>query len=243
MRAAGTGLPAAPATPRARRALAAGTALVALAAAAGYGINAIASRPAPVVRPLAVQTAACARAHFGPVLRPLGAPPSLHRYRRAPAMTIDVARLYQATIAGPAGRFSVCLVPGWAPHTVNVFVTLARNRFFDGLRWVRDPTTAPGGPVIQGGSPTDTASGGPGFAFPDETVRGPLYGHGHYLPGAVAMANSGPNTNGSQFFVTLRPFTLPPSYNLFGTVTQGLAVARRVRKGQRMTVTVREARS
>ncbi len=227
-----------------RRGRAAGAALVVAVAmaATGYGINAVASRPTPG-RPAAALAAAtgCRRARFGPALRPLGEPRTLHRYRHAPPMTIDVARLYQATISGPAGRFTVCLVPSWAPHTVNVFVTLARNHFFDGLRWVRDPTTAPGGPVIQGGSPTDTAAGGPGFAFPDEPVRGPLYAGGRYLPGAVAMANSGPNTNGSQFFVTLQPFTLPPSYNLFGEVTQGLPVARRVRKGEPMTVVVREA--
>jgi len=225
------------------RAGAAAVALVVAMAATAYGINAIASRT--VTRPAAAAAAAtaagCAHARFGPVLRPLNPPRTLHRYPREPAMTINLQRLYLATVSGPAGRFEVCLVPSWAPHTVNVFVTLARNRFYDGLSWVRDPSTAPGGPVIQGGSPSDTAAGGPGFAFPDEVVRGPLYRGGQYRPGAVAMANSGPNTNGSQFFVTLQPFTLPASYNLFGEVTRGLAVARRVRRGQAMTITVREA--
>ncbi|HUY60502.1 MAG TPA: peptidylprolyl isomerase [Candidatus Dormibacteraeota bacterium] len=212
---------------------------VAVVGAVAYGINATAS-PA-VAPPLRGVLSQCAHARFGPALPPLDAPASLHRYRAAPPFTIDVHRLYLATITGPAGRISICLVPSWAPHTVNNFVMLARNHFFDGLTWVRDPSTAPGGPVLQGGSPLDTMAGGPGYTFADEPVRGPLYRAGAYLPGAVAMANSGPDTNGSQFFITLSRFTLAPHYNLFGAVIQGLTVARHVRKGQPMTITVRAA--
>jgi cyclophilin family peptidyl-prolyl cis-trans isomerase len=124
--------------------------------------------------------------------------------------------------------------------TVNNFVTLARNHFFDGLRWARDPSTAPGGPVIQGGSPSSDLSGGPGFKFNDEKVVSPVYKSGAYQPGALAMANAGPNTNGSQFFITLSSFTLPPDYNLFGEVISGLSVATKVKKGDTMHITVRE---
>ncbi len=212
---------------------------VAVVGAIAYGVNATASAPAaPAARGV---LARCVHTRFGPALAPLDAPAAVHRYRRAPAFTINVHRLYLATVSGPAGQFTVCLVPSWAPHTVNNFVMLARNHFFDGLRWVRDPSTAPGGPVIQGGSPLNTMAGGPGYTFGDEPVRGPLYRGGAYLPGAVAMANSGPNTNGSQFFVTLSRFSLPAHYNLFGAVIRGLTVARHVRKGQPMTVTVRAA--
>ncbi|HVB53357.1 MAG TPA: peptidylprolyl isomerase, partial [Candidatus Acidoferrales bacterium] len=82
--------------------------------------------------------------------------------------------------------------------------------------------------------------GGPGYKFKDEKVVSPLYKKGAYQPGAVAMANSGPNTNGSQFFITLSSFTLPASYNLFGEVISGLNVAAQVKKGDPMHITVRE---
>ena len=159
---------------------------------------------------------------------------------KAPAFTIDSERLYQATIATADGDIVICLVPGWAPHTVNNFVTLVRNHFFDGLRWGRDPSTAPGGPVIQGGSPNNDLTGGPGYKFDDEKVVSPLYKSSAYQPGSVAMANAGPNTNGSQFFITLSSFSLPASYNLFGEVVSGLNIAAKVKKGDLMNITVRE---
>lgn len=182
----------------------------------------------------------CQGASFGDPLGPLDQPSDVHHYRSEPAMTIDLDRLYEATISGPQGKIVVCLVPGWAPHTVNNFVTLARNHFFDGLRWARDPSTAPGGPVIQGGSPSSNLSGGPGFQFKTEKVVSPLYKDGAYQAGAVAMANAGPDTNGSQFFVTLSAFTLPTDYSLFGEVVSGLEVANQTRKGDRMEITIRE---
>lgn len=185
-------------------------------------------------------SADCSTANFSAPLGPLDQPSNPHHYSREPAFTIDPDRLYQATISSPKGDIVICLVPGWAPHTVNSFVTLVRNHFFDGLRWARDPSTAPGGPVIQGGSPTSDLSGGPGYKFNDEKVVSPLYKSGAYQPGAVAMANSGPNSNGSQFFITLSSFTLPASYNLFGEVTSGLNVAALVKKGDLMDITVQE---
>lgn len=187
-----------------------------------------------------VSQANCEQAQFGEPLGPLDQPSNPHHYPALPAMTINAERLYEATIFTPEGRIVVCLVPDWAPTTVNVFVTLARNHFFDGLKWARDPSTAPGGPVIQGGSPHDNLTGGPGFQFKSEKVLSPLYSGGAYQPGAVAMANAGANTNGSQFFVTLSKFTLAPDYNLFGEVVSGLPVAQKVKKGDTMRITVRE---
>ncbi len=184
--------------------------------------------------------AGCENATFGAPLGPLAEPSNVHHYDRLPPMTINQHLLYEATITVPQGKIVVCLVPGWAPTTVNTFVTLARNHFFDGLRWARDPSTSPGGPVIQGGSPTNNLSGGPGFQFKSEKVVSPLYAKGAYEPGAVAMANAGPNTNGSQFFITLSTFTLPPDYNLFGEVISGLNVAQKVKKGDPMEIVVRE---
>ncbi len=209
--------------------------VAAVAGVAAYFVNVAATRRIP-----AVTTADCSGANFSNPLPPIDQPASVHHYSHAPAFTIDVHRLYEATITGPAGTIVVCLVPGWAPETVNNFVTLARNHFFDGLDWVRDPSTAPGGPVIQGGSPTNTMSGGPGYKFKDEPVTSPLYSGQAYQPGAVAMANAGPNTNGSQFFVVLSKFTLHPDYNLFGEVVSGLDVAQRVKKGEPMHISVRE---
>ncbi|MGA8207589.1 MAG: peptidylprolyl isomerase [Candidatus Dormiibacterota bacterium] len=219
---------------------AAGIVLATVLVAAVVGLGAYFVNVAATKRSSPVITADCQGANFGAPLKPLDQPGSVHHYSKEPAFTIDRERLYEATISGPAGDIVVCLVPGWAPVTVNTFVTLARNHFFDGLRWARDPSTAPGGPVIQGGSPSSDLSGGPGFKFKDEKVVSPLYKSGAYQPGAVAMANAGPNTNGSQFFVTLSSFTLPPDYNLFGEVISGLSVATKVKKGDTMHITVRE---
>ncbi|NNM96449.1 MAG: peptidylprolyl isomerase [Candidatus Dormibacteraeota bacterium] len=215
-----------------------GVLAVCVLAAAGitaYFVNVGAQREVPPV-----SQASCAGASFGAPLGPLDQPTNVHHYSQVPPLTINEQRLYEATITGPAGTIVICLVPGWAPTTVNTFVTLVRNHFFDGLRWGRDPSTAPGGPVIQGGSPTSNLSGGPGFQFKSEKVVSPLYSGGAYQPGAVAMANAGPNTNGSQFFITLSKFTLPPDYNLFGEVVSGLNVAQKVKKGDLMEITVRE---
>ncbi|HVB13688.1 MAG TPA: peptidylprolyl isomerase [Candidatus Dormibacteraeota bacterium] len=220
---------------RAASGVLAGVLVVAVVGLGAYFINVAATR-----RTSPVTSADCAGANFSDPLGPLDQPSNVHHYAKAPAFTIDPERLYQATIASAKGDIVICLVPGWAPHTVNSFVTLIRNHFFDGLRWGRDPSTAPGGPVIQGGSPNSNLTGGPGYQFKDEKVVSPLYTKGAYQPGAVAMANSGPNTNGSQFFITLSSFTLPASYNLFGEVVSGLDVALTVKQGDPMHITVRE---
>jgi len=135
-------------------------------------------------------------------------------------MTIDTSRHYTATISTEKGQIVLDLDPSLAPKTVNNFVFLAKQGFYDGLKWHR---VVPGF-VIQGGDPQGTGAGGPGYKFPDEPVKGP------YVDGSVAMANSGPNTNGSQFFICIADDMqkLAPSYNLFGHVTAGLDVAKKI---------------
>ena len=125
------------------------------------------------------------------------------------------------------------LDPGLAPVTVNNFVSLARDGFYDGLKFHRVVPEF----VIQGGDPEGTGRGGPGYRFADEPVRG------EYTVGAVAMANAGPDTNGSQFFICIDDCTrkLDKLYNLFGFVTSGIEVAQSIQVGDKMnTVTVTE---
>lgn len=139
-------------------------------------------------------------------------------YKQAPAMSIDTGKSYCAGINTNRGLIVVELKPQWAPATVNNFVFLAQHKFYDGLVFHR---VVPGAHIIQGGDPTGTGSGGPGYKFNDEPVKG------DYLAGTIAMANSGKNTNGSQFFINLadKSKELEKKYNLFGQVVQGLDVA------------------
>jgi len=143
-----------------------------------------------------------------------------------PDMQIDPDTIYQATIATPKGEIVMELDPSLAPTTVNNFVSLARDGFYDGLVFHR---VVPGF-VIQGGDPTGTGRGGPGYKFPDEPVRG------EYTLGAVAMANAGPDSNGSQFFICVEDCRekLAPSYNLFGYVIDGVDIARTIAQGDVM---------
>jgi cyclophilin family peptidyl-prolyl cis-trans isomerase len=126
-------------------------------------------------------------------------------------MTIDPQKRYDAEIETDAGTMSAELLPGDAPKTVNNFVFLARDGFYDGVIFHRVIS----GFMIQGGDPTGTGRGGPGYRFEDEPVQRP------YARGTLAMANAGPNTNGSQFFVMHADYSLPPSYTVFGRLTAG----------------------
>lgn len=141
-------------------------------------------------------------------------------------MTIDTSRHYTATIDTEKGQIVLDLDPSLAPETVNNFVFLANQHFYDGLKWHR---VVPGF-VIQGGDPQGTGAGGPGYKFPDEPVKG------QYTDGCVAMANAGPNTNGSQFFICIADDTqqLKPLYNLFGHVKAGLDVAKQITTADHM---------
>ena len=131
------------------------------------------------------------------------------------ALCIDPTKTYTAVVKTNMGTYSALLDAAKAPGTVNNFVSLARNKYFDGTACHR----AIPGFMIQCGDPTATGSGGPGYKFADE-----LPASGEYKIGSLAMANSGPDTNGSQFFVISgdQGVSLPPSYTLFGQVTDGL---------------------
>jgi cyclophilin family peptidyl-prolyl cis-trans isomerase len=134
-------------------------------------------------------------------------------------MTIDPATTYRATIATSCGDIVIRLDAKAAPRTVNNFVFLAREGFYDGLTFHR---VVPGF-VIQGGDPSGDGTGGPGYTFADE-----LPDDG-YPAGSVAMANSGPGTNGSQFFIVTGDASfLPNSYSRFGRVVRGMDVARTI---------------
>jgi cyclophilin family peptidyl-prolyl cis-trans isomerase len=120
-----------------------------------------------------------------------------------------------------AGVITLALDPAAAPVTVNNFVVLARYHYFDGIAFHR---VIPGF-VDQGGDPTGTGTGGPGYKFKDE-----LPAAGAYKVGSIAMANSGPNTNGSQFFLIAGPqgVGLPPNYSLFGMATGGIDIITKI---------------
>src|SRR3990172_11750902 len=132
-------------------------------------------------------------------------------YSAPPAMAIDPARKYSATIDTSAGQMTADLFVSDAPQTVNNFVFLARDGFYDGVIFHRVIS----GFMIQGGDPIGTGRGGPGYKFNDEPVKRP------YERGILAMANAGPNTNGSQFFVMHANYGLPPNYTIFGRLTSG----------------------
>jgi len=133
-------------------------------------------------------------------------------------LCIDPAKSYTANFDTTQGSFTVQLLPERAPGAVNNFVSLARWKYFDGTKCHRVIEDF----VVQCGDPTATGTGGPGYSFADE-----LPSAGEYTIGSLAMANSGPNTNGSQFFIItgVSGTSLPPNYTLFGQVTAGLDTA------------------
>jgi cyclophilin family peptidyl-prolyl cis-trans isomerase len=132
-------------------------------------------------------------------------------------MCIDPARRYTAEMVTTKGTMRIALDAAAAPRTVNNFVFLARYHYYDGVAFHR---IIPGF-VVQGGDPEGSGRGGPGYRFADELPRA-----GRYEVGSLAMANAGPDTNGSQFFIISGPdgTALPPKYSLFGKVVQGLDV-------------------
>jgi cyclophilin family peptidyl-prolyl cis-trans isomerase len=133
------------------------------------------------------------------------------QYAQPPEMAIDPAKRYTARIETSAGTMTAELLPDEAPRTVNNFVFLARDGFYDGVIFHRVIK----GFMIQGGDPTGTGTGGPGYTFADERVTR------RYRRGTLAMANAGPNTNGSQFFVMHADYALPASYTIFGQLLTG----------------------
>ena len=157
--------------------------------------------PAPTPTPLPTAAAGSATGSDG-----------IMQWREPPSRIIDPEASYSAVINTSAGAITVELLTGDAPATVNNFVFLAREGFYDGVIFHR---TIPGF-MIQGGDPTGTGGGGPGYRFADETVQRP------YTRGVMAMANAGPNTNGSQFFLMHADYPLPPAYTIFGQAVSGL---------------------
>jgi cyclophilin family peptidyl-prolyl cis-trans isomerase len=139
------------------------------------------------------------------------------QWNQPPEMGIDPAKQYTATIQTTEGTMTAQLLPGEAPKTVNNFVFLAREGFYNGVPFHRVMK----GFMVQTGDPTGTGTGGPGYRFADEPIRS------DYEPGTLAMANAGPNTNGSQFFIVhgdLRGGRLKKDYTIFGRVTRGMEV-------------------
>ena len=137
---------------------------------------------------------------------------SAKQWSSPPPMTIDPAASYTALLNTAAGTITVELLVGEAPNTVNNFVFLARQGFYDNVIFHRTIE----GFMIQGGDPTGTGAGGPGYQFADEQVQRP------YSRGVMAMANAGPDTNGSQFFIMHADYPLPPNYTIFGQTVSGL---------------------
>ena len=194
------------------------------------GGTAGAPTPSPTVSTAA---APCSSLTFGSALSPTPGDAGKKSWSSAPAMTINTAHHYLVTMNTSKGTITLCLDPALAPNTVNNFVFLTRNQFYNGLKFHRVVADF----VIQGGDPLGTGSGGPGYKFNDEPVKG------EYTAGALAMANSGANTNGSQFFICTVDDTkkLAKSYNLFGYVASGMDVVLKIAQGDTMTsVTVQE---
>jgi peptidyl-prolyl cis-trans isomerase B (cyclophilin B) len=142
----------------------------------------------------------------------------MKKYAAPPAMTIDPAKSYTATMETSAGTLVLDLFAADAPMTVNNFVFLAREGFYDGTTFHRVIPDF----MAQGGDPTGTGSGGPGYSFEDEFKSG----RGFDKVGLLAMANRGPATNGSQFFITTStPTYLNGKHTIFGEVIAGYDVA------------------
>jgi cyclophilin family peptidyl-prolyl cis-trans isomerase len=152
-----------------------------------------------------------------------GSSPQRRKFDGPPPMCIDADKTYTAEMVTSHGSITISLDPVQAPKTVNNFVFLARYHYFDGLNFHR---VVPGF-VLQGGCPEGSGRGGPGYRFEDELPK-----PGRYELGSLAMANAGPNTNGSQFFIISGPsgMRLPPQYSLFGKVVKGMETVEAIDK-------------
>lgn len=149
------------------------------------------------------------------------------QWKSPPPLAIDPDRAYRARIETERGVIEIELCPRQAPNTVNNFVFLARQGFYDGIAFHR---VIPGF-MIQGGDPTGSGCGGPGYRFADELRGNPL----KHETGSLSMANAGPDTNGSQFFITHAPQPhLDGRHTVFGRVAAGQEVVDAVRQGDRM---------
>ncbi len=159
--------------------------------------------------------------------------PTPKTYSKPPSMMIDTNKQYTATIETSRGKVVLELFAKDVPRTVNNFVFLAREGFYDGTRFHRVIDDF----MVQGGDPTGTGSGGPGYAFADEFTQ-----HKHIV-GTLSMANAGANTNGSQFFIiTTNPQPhLDGKHSVFGQLIEGMDVLRQIKQGDTLIkVTIQE---
>lgn len=144
-----------------------------------------------------------------------------------PAMQIDPQKTYHVTIETNRGDMELELYAEHAPKTVNNFVFLAQKGFYDGIVFHRVISDF----MVQGGDPTGTGRGGPGYQFEDEVAGNPL----KHETAVISMANSGPNTNGSQFFITHSPqLHLDGMHTVFGKVVEGQEIVNAIQQGDRM---------
>ncbi len=149
------------------------------------------------------------------------------QWNSPPPLSIDAQRTYVASIETDKGTIKVELYPQHAPQTVNNFLFLAREGYYDGVVFHRVIPNF----VIQGGDPTGSGCGGPGYKFADELKGNPL----KHETGSLSMANAGPNTNGSQFFITHAPQPhLDGKHTVFGKVVAGQEVVDAIRAGDKM---------
>ncbi len=149
------------------------------------------------------------------------------QWNSPPAMQIDQQKIYRITMETSQGAIEIELYPLHAPTTVNNFIFLAREGFYDGVIFHRVIPDF----VIQGGDPTGTGRGGPGYQFEDECAGNPLI----HERGVISMANAGPNTNGSQFFIAHSPQPhLNGKHTVFGKVVKGLEVVDTIKRGDKM---------
>ncbi len=156
------------------------------------------------------------------------------KWDRSPEMQIDTSKKYMAEIETNKGVIELELFPNHAPKTVNNFVFLAGKGFYDGISFHRVISNF----MIQGGDPTGSGAGGPGYSFEDEVADNPLT----HETGVISMANAGPNTNGSQFFITHSPQPhLNGNHTVFGKVVGSRDVVDSIRQGDKMErVKIRE---
>ena len=149
------------------------------------------------------------------------------KYSAPHEMQIDTDRTYLLTIMTDRGEIELELFPEYAPKTVNNFICLAKDGYYDGIIFHRVIPNF----MIQGGDPTGTGRGGPGYNFEDEFAGNPL----EHETGSLSMANAGPGTNGSQFFITHCPQPhLNGKHTVFGKVTKGKDVVDAIRQGDAM---------
>src|SRR5262252_753058 len=155
-------------------------------------------------------------------------------YPSPPSMTIDPNKSYSATFKTSRGEIVCALFAKDAPKTVNNFVFLAREKFYDGTLFHRVIAQF----MVQGGDPTGTGRGGPGYKFEDETKNNPR----KHKVGSLSMANAGPNTNGSQFFIThIVTDWLDGKHTVFGQVTSGQDVVNKIQQGDQLkALTIKE---